>query len=331
MQLLDKLTEFGGNVVASVKENSPTICLFGGIALGVLATVTACKATLKAQDVIDEFKDNMDKIHEADEKVQELAKENPEIREEKYSEEDVKKDIRNEYIKLGVKMVKTYLPSLIIGGFAIAGILTSNKIMRERNVALSAAYSGLKLAYDKYRARVVERYGEEVDRELLHGVKKKEVEEKVTDENGNTTTVKKEVDVVEDYGNNYTLCFNDSVNYKADNDLDTWFIQCRENWFRNKYNLSGVPYVTMQEVLEGLGFYTPENLKNPKYQELFKQAMVIGWKKHKNDPDNGDIIFRITRSYRRRADGEYEPALFVELNVDGNIYSDYNHLVEEAV
>lgn len=49
---------------------------------------------------------------------------------------------------------------------SITSILASNNILRKRNVALTAAYATLDKCFKEYRGNVVERFGEQVDREL---------------------------------------------------------------------------------------------------------------------------------------------------------------------
>ena len=101
---------------------------------------------------------------------------------EQYSSEDAKKDLAIVYVQTGVKFAKLYGPSVVLGALSITSILASNNILRKRNVALGAAYAAIDKGFKEYRSRVIERFGEEVDRELKYNLKAKKFDETVIDE-----------------------------------------------------------------------------------------------------------------------------------------------------
>ena len=145
-----------------VKQRSPEILVIGG-AIGVVASaVMACKATLKVNEVLDEAKTQIDTVHEVV---------NDPNMSEKYTEEDKKKDLSIVYVQTGVKLVKLYGPSVVLGVASLACILTSHKILRKRNMALAAAYATVDRSFKEKRGRDVERIGEELDRELKYNNK----------------------------------------------------------------------------------------------------------------------------------------------------------------
>ena len=158
-----------------LKKHSPEILVVVGVVGTVTSAVVACRATTKISEVLDDSKETIDKIHEcvADETLA-----------EEYSKEDSKKDLTIVYIQTGVKLAKLYAPAIILGAFSITSILASNNILRKRNVALAAAYATVDKGLKEYRSRVVERFGEEVDRELKYHIKAKQFEKTVVDENG---------------------------------------------------------------------------------------------------------------------------------------------------
>lgn len=47
-----------------LKKASPTIMIFGAVIVGVAATVSACKATVKAQDILEDHNEMVKAIHE---------------------------------------------------------------------------------------------------------------------------------------------------------------------------------------------------------------------------------------------------------------------------
>ena len=81
-----------------LKKHSPEIMVTAGVIGVVASAVMACKATTKASSIVDEMKEEMDKIHKAADMVDE----------EIYSEEDLKKDTSIVYIQTGVKFAKLY-------------------------------------------------------------------------------------------------------------------------------------------------------------------------------------------------------------------------------
>ena len=194
------------SLVFQAKKHSPEIlAVVGTIGVGV-GVVTACKATTKLSGILEESKDDIDRIHDA------MA--NEEYAESgKYTEEDGKKDLTITYVQTGLKVVKLYAPSAIITGLSVGCLLTSNQILRKRNVALAAAYSAVDTSFKKYRSRVVDQFGEEIDRKLRFGIKAKEIEETVVDENGEEHKVSRIVDMVDIDGSDYAVIFDDNNPY----------------------------------------------------------------------------------------------------------------------
>ena len=168
-----------------LKKYSPEILAVSGVIGIVTSAVMACKATTKVSAILEESKATIDAIHD--------CQENPELVEEgKYTDDDAKKDLAITYVQTGVKLVKLYAPSVILGTLSITAMLASNDILRKRNAALAAAYATIDGSFKKYRERVIERFGETVDKELKYGVKKQKIEEIVTDpETGKEKKAKK--------------------------------------------------------------------------------------------------------------------------------------------
>ena len=164
MKVLNNLTSTITYAVGHTKtffsRNSAEILLIGGAIGVVTGTVMACKATLKADSVMDEYKAKKEKIG--------TCLENPEI---DYDEITAKEDLKNLTIQTAVKMIKCYAPAVILESFSIGTIFASNHIMQQRNAALAASCAAVEAAYKKYREKVVEKYGKEVDDELYYGTK----------------------------------------------------------------------------------------------------------------------------------------------------------------
>lgn len=184
-ELLNKVTRKMYRIGFKVQKHSPEILMGAGIVGAVTSAVMACKATLKLDDVLAESKETVDKIHE--------VSENPDMIAEgkEYTEDDMKKDLTIVYAKAGLKVAKLYAPAIVLGGVSIAAIVSGHQILRKRNIALAAAYTAIDKGFKEYRGRVIDKFGEELDKELKYGIKAKEVEETVVDENGKEKKVKK--------------------------------------------------------------------------------------------------------------------------------------------
>ena len=150
-----------------LKKHSPGILITAGVIGTVASGVMACRATTKLSGILESAKNDIDVIHHSVEHADELP--------EEYTVEDSKKDLTIVYVQTGVKILKLYLPSIALGALSLTAIVTSNNILRKRNVALAAAYATVDKSFKDYRKRVVERFGEELDRELKYNIKAKEI------------------------------------------------------------------------------------------------------------------------------------------------------------
>ena len=284
--------------VMKIKKHSPEILIVAGIAGTVVSAVIACKATLKVNKIIDDAKNDIEKIHDATEKgVTEAG--------EDYSIEDSKKDLSIVYIQTGVKFIKLYAPALIIGTLSITSILASNNILRKRNAALGIAYAAIDKSYKEYRSRVVEKYGEQVDNELKYGLKAKKVDETEIDpETGKEKKVKKTVMVSDpNLKSDYAVYFDSkSRNYETNFDYNRMFLKAQQAFANDKLQARG--HIFLNEVLDDLDLpRTPA-------------GQIVGWTK---DGPDGYVNFRILEVERETEDGQLEPAILLDFNVEGNV------------
>ena len=147
-----------------IQKKSPELLVAAGIAGVVVSAVMACKATIKASEVAEETKETIDEIHEAEANgITKAGKD--------YSAEDTKKDLTTAYIQTGVKYAKLYAPAVILGAASITCIVASHRVLKKRNIALAAAYTTLDKSFKDYRGRVMERFGEQVEKEIRYNIK----------------------------------------------------------------------------------------------------------------------------------------------------------------
>lgn len=243
-KLVASVTRSFSKVGFQIKKHSPEILVVGGVIGVVGSTILACRATTKVSAVLDKAKEEIETIH--------TVAESPEFAEE-YTAEDSKKDLTIVYAKTGLQVAKLYAPAVVLGALSITSILASNNILRKRNVALAAAYAAVDKSFKEYRGRVVERFGEAVDRELKYNIKAQEVEETVVDEKtGKEKKVKKTVEVVGDYNAGpYAKFFDESCRpWEKDPELNLMFLRAEQNWANDRLKARGFLY--LNEVYERL-------------------------------------------------------------------------------
>ena len=293
----------------NVVKHSPEILMGIGIAGVVTSTVLACRSTLKVQEILDYKEKNMNNIKEV------LA----EGRED-YTEEDARKDKTIIMTTTAIRMMKLYIPSVIIGAGSIACLLQSHNVMRNRNAGLAAALATTTESFKQYRERVTEKYGDEVDKEMRYGMKteKKEKDGKKTKEDIVVGCDEKEL-------SGYARYFNENNMYWSDDpQFNLMFLRQNQNWANDKLISQG--YLYLNDVYEALGF--------PKT----KAGQVVGWVYNPNNNENGDnyVDFGIydlnIKGYRNdycndtiaeeRQDfvNGYKNSILLDFNVDGNIW-----------
>ena len=294
-------------VTTSVKTHSPEILIVSGVVGTVTSVVLACRATLKVNDILEESKVTVDKIHE--------------VKEEKrkdYTEKDAKRDLTVVYVQTGLALAKLYAPAVILGTLSLTSIIASNNILRKRNMALAAAYTTVDQAYKEYRKRVVDKYGEEVDKQLAYGTKTEKIEEEIVDEEtGKKKKVKKTVEYSSIEGcSPYAIYFDKytSSYIEKNDDYNMMLIRSTQNYMNDILRVKGT--VTLKDVLDTLGV-----LDGPEYERMKKASLVVGWKYEKDNPIGDNVIkFDVIDTYRKHEDGSLIPTKIIDFNVDGNIY-----------
>lgn len=303
LEIMNRMTRTLSKLSFTVKKHSPEILITAGTIGVVTSAVLACKATLKLNNVLDESKNTIKKIHEVSE---------DENMKDKYTEEDAKKDLTITYVQTGVKIAKLYAPSIILGALSLTAVLASNNILRKRNVALAAAYTAIDRSFKEYRGRVVERFGKELDNELRYNIKAKEIEETVTDENGNEKTVKKTINVADpNLYSDYARVFDEScIGWSKTPEYNLVFLKQQQAHANKLLQQNG--YLFLNEVYDMIG--VPRS----------KAGQVVGWIYDEKNPIGDNYvdfgIYDITREKVRDFVNGYERSILLDFNVDGNVW-----------
>ena len=305
MKVLNNLTSTITYAVGHAKtfcsRNSAEILLIGGVIGVVTGTVMACKATLKDECVRDEDKAKKEKIG--------TCLENPEI---DYDEITAKEDLKNLTIQTAVKMIKCYAPAVILESFSIGTIFASNHIMQQRNAALAASCAAVEAAYKKYREKVVEKYGKEVDDELYYGTKTENKKITTTDpETGEKTkTTESKTYLQEEYGcSPYAVLFDSSaIEFYQDDATNMFMLKNREKEATVRLRANGM--LTLNDVYEMIGV-KPTDI-----------GLTHGWIFEKDNPDgDNEVKFDMKHVYVKDPYSDREErAILIDFNCDGFVY-----------
>ena len=295
-----------------LRRHSPEILVIGG-AVGVVAgTVMACKASTKVGDIINDSKTKIAAIKEYSER--------PDVIEAgEYTAADRKKDITIMYAKTGLAVTKLYAPAVFVEALSLGCMLKSHGILRKRNVALAAAYATVDKSFKDYRGRVIERFGQELDKELKYNIKNREIEEIIVDEDGNEKPVKKTVKTIDDIlKSEYAFFFDDTCSgWTKSAEANKTFLIQTERWANDKLQAQG--HLFLNELLDMLG------------AQRTRTGNEVGWLYDKNGIECGDNyidlgifdqcgIERYDERKRAFVNG-HERSILIDPNVDGPILS----------
>ena len=293
-----------------IQKKSPELLVAAGIAGVVVSAVMACKATIKASEVAEEVKETIDEIHEIEEKGITRAG-NP------YSIEDTKKDLTTTYLQTGVKYAKLYAPSVILGAASITCIVASHRVLKKRNIALAAAYTTLDKSFKEYRGRVMERFGEQVEKEIRYNIKAKEIKKTVVDETGKKEKVKEVVDVPAVDGwdpsqySPYARRFDEThPNWTKNPEMNRFYLNARQAQANDMLKARG--HLFLNEVYDMMGF--PRT----------KAGAVVGWLYDPKRPELGDsyVDFGMYEIQEGEDFESYVKSYILDFNVVGDITND---------
>lgn len=280
-----------------LKKVSPEILLVTGVVSIVGGTVLACKATLKADEILEEHEDRLGSIDCATQYG------------DNYSDADCRQDLVITYVQTAGQFMKLYGPSVLLIGGGIGCIMASHGIMKKRNAALMTAYTALDNAFKDYRKRVAKAIGEEEEEKIYLNADSIE-KEIFTDEKTGETKEVKTIEGQQITLSKYAKCFDEkSCMWKrnASRNLETLlFIQ---NHMNDLLRING--HVFLNEVYDELDI--------PRTQEGALVGWILGSDKGDDYIDFG--IFNIKSEASRDFVNGYEYSIWLDFNVQGPIYN----------
>lgn len=306
---MSKFNTMINNVSSSLQKHSPEILLGLGICGTIGAAIAACVATKKLDDMLEESNNNIKEIKQKVETEEMTAEE----------VDNVKKELSKEYIKTGAKIAVLYLPSLVLGALSITSLVASNKESKKRYIEAGALLVASQESYRQYRQNVIERFGEEVDRELLYGITSDEIEETYTDEKtGKEKKRKRKVDIVnpDKIADMYTFIFTGSPCSQNEPHHDLTWLKLVQNMLNQRLTLTPNTKIFLNDVLDELGL------------DHVSYGQRIGWRYDPNNPNLNNCIDLGLREAWRKADqdiedGDPKPIIMITLNPDGDILTEW--------
>lgn len=295
---------FAGKAEFTIKKNSPEILLGAGIVGFVGTIVLACRATCRADEVLEFHRRKIKDINDA----KEIADADPEG-EMSYDVEIYRQDKAIRYLKTTGSLAKLYAPTIAVGTLSLACILTSRNIMQKRYLGVVAAYNGLSAAFEEYRKRVRDEYGEGLDKHFRYGTTYDELP--VYDENGKKTKEKEQVEKTETgmvMQTDDSCRFFDSSNPNWDKNptFSMMWLRGQQNILNDILHTRG--HVFLNEVYDALGFpHTP-------------QGAVLGWIDGEGDDCIDFGLYDPNKESVRRFVNGVDNVIMLEFNHDGVIW-----------
>ena len=296
--------KFAGKAEFTIKKNSPEILLGAGIVGFVGTIVLACSATCKADEVLEFHRRKIKDINNA----KEIADADLEG-EMSHDIELYRQDKAIRYLKTTGSLAKLYAPTIAVGTLSLACILTSRNIMQKRYLGVVAAYNGLSAAFEEYRKRVRDEYGEGLDKHFRYGTTYEELP--VYDENGKKTKEKEQVEKTETgmvIPNDDSCRFFDSSNPNWDKNptFSMMWLRGQQNILNDILHTRG--HVFLNEVYDALGFpHTP-------------QGAVLGWIDGEGDNCIDFGLYDPNKENVRRFVNGVDNVIMLEFNHDGVIW-----------
>jgi hypothetical protein len=148
----NSVSRVGGRTLLKLNAGSPTILVVAGV-VGLGATaVLAARATRNIDPILNDHKQTRAEIGYLGTKKEQRS-------------------IVQLYSHTGWELTKLYGPTLFVGSTSAVAVLGGHKILRGRQIATLAAYSGLADQFNAYRKRIAQTLGEDLERSIYEGAR----------------------------------------------------------------------------------------------------------------------------------------------------------------
>lgn len=282
-----------------LQKHSPQVLFYGGLALMGATVVSACQATLKLEGTLDDIRRDREDLKQV------VA-----VHPDKYSDSDITK--LNIYITArgAAKLIKLYLPTAVLSVAAVASLTGSNNILNRRNAGLSAALASTERAMAKYRERVIDTYGEEIDRDMMFG--SDTIERKTFNADGSESKRTQKVKVYGEGRSPYARIWGQDTSTEWDPIPEYNLAKLRsiQTYMNNVLQSRG--HVFLNDVFDELGL------------DRTPAGSVVGWLSEKNGGKDGYVDLGVLSQGEEVAFVDFmtghETHLLLDFNVDGEIF-----------
>lgn len=290
-----------GRAGLKFQKATPDILVGLGIVGIIGATVLFGKEMREAEEILDEFKDELDAVH--------AEKEDAIEKKEEVDEKAYRAEVTRVYVHNGVALGRTFAPSIVLYGISFASILKGYGILKTRNFDLAAAYAGLDASFRRYRNNVADKYGEEEERAIRYG--RNEVE--YTDEDDAEQSGLYQFFNVPEDGSEYGrwFCKGTSTQFEGSPTYDLAYAKGRQAQFNQLLQSRG--HVFLNEVYDAFGF------------DRTPAGAVVGWVLGNGDDYidfgiNGEIIYQGKVTYDPTDLSGMREGFWLDFNVDGPMF-----------
>jgi len=296
-----------GKSLLALKKHSPTILMSAGLAGMVTTAVLSSKATLKLEGVMDEHDETLKTAKEFRASVIDAGDNDAIVmangKSVTYTEEDYKKDVLILHVRTATQIGKLYWLAGAVGVVSIAAIIGGHVQLTKRNAALAASFASLQIAYQKYRDRVVEEFGEDKDAEFR---RPREVITEVKD--ADSGEVREEL-VMDPNGLSLHARFFDesNIHWTKEPGYNQVFLQNQERFANDLLRTRG--HLFLNEIYDSLGM------------ERTQAGSVMGWKLGMGDEFISFGIYDKNNVKAREFVNGTERSILLDFNVAGYIYN----------
>ena len=271
----------------AVQRHGPTIMTVAGVCGVVGGGILACKATIKAEQVMKDTR--------LDSEV---------IKESAYTDKkEYDRALTKVYLNCGRELAKVYGPSVLLGAFGIGAILYGHKVVCARNIMLTGAYKALTMDFDEYRKRVAEEFGRDSELCIRHDMA---MEKKTNPETGMD---EEWMYIMSDdpaaWNARSKFFCESSIYWSEDPEANRDFLMKVQTEMQKRFNKKG--YLFLNDVYKALDI--PETYA----------GSVCGWVKGLGDNQIDFGLFDMSREGIRRFVNGYEAVVLLDFNDDGYI------------
>lgn len=291
----------GYSVLTSLRRNSPTIGLVGGIAAGVAGAVWLARVHKKS-NIVEDLREDLDEMEDQ----LDILVEEGEI--EPLTDRQKQIAMWPAYGKFVKNAAVEYGPPIALGVVSVVLLVGGHKVQKDRIAEVAAAYAVLSRSFAAYRERVREELGEDTDSRWMVGGRAQTVTQTEKGKDGKKKKTKREVVVAPEElsPEMYQRVFDaTNPNSFADPDLSEFFLQSVQQQLNDQLYLRG--WVSLNDLYKSLGF------------EQCSYGQVVGW----SNKGSGDGFVDLGIDDPINVHAKLNNSWIVNPNVDGDIL---NHI-----